>query len=95
MVNYSALIDEKAEFPDNSMCMLLRLLVKAGVKKVSLAGFDGYTADSINYYDEDKEYDFLKEKADYLNEYGKTFFKEMADKIKAEFVTDSHYEEKE
>lgn len=93
VVNYSALIDEKAEFPDNSMCMLLRLLVKAGVKKVSLAGFDGYTADSINYYDEDKEYDFLKEKADYLNNYGRTFFKEIADKTEVAFVTDSRYEE--
>ena len=93
VVNYSALIDEKAEFPDNSMCMLLRLLVKAGVKKVSLAGFDGYTADSINYYDEDKEYDFLKEKADYLNDYGRTFFKEIADKTEVAFVTDSRYEE--
>ena len=63
------------------------------MKKVSLAGFDGYTADSINYYDEDKEYDFLKEKADYLNDYGRTFFKEIADKTEVAFVTDSRYEE--
>ena len=34
VLNYSNLIDETQEFPDNSMMMLIRLLIKAGVKKM-------------------------------------------------------------
>ena len=93
MLNYSNLIDETQEFPDNSMMMLIRLLIKAGVKNVALAGFDGYTPDDVNYFDTNMEYSFIKEKADSLNESAKQFFKESDKNIHVSFVTKSHYEE--
>lgn len=92
VVNYSGYIDESAEFPDNSMCMLLRLLIKCGCREAALAGLDGYTADSVNYFDTDKEYGFLKDKADSLNRYARDFFAKIAGDIKIRFITPSEYE---
>lgn len=91
IINYSDVIDESAEFPDNSMCMLIRLLIRCGCKKVSLAGLDGYTADSVNYFDTDKEYSFLKEKAETLNNYAREFLHSIEDQLNIAFVTSSEY----
>ncbi len=90
-VNYSSLIDEKAEFPDNSMLMLLKLLKAAGVKNIVLAGFDGYTPDNVNYFDVNMEYSFVKEKADSLNAAVKNFLGGFDKDISVTFLTDSHY----
>lgn len=90
-VNYAGLIDESSEFPDNSMMMLIRLLMKLGTDQVALAGFDGYTADNVNFYDANMEYSFIKEKADSLNESGRQFFESVKDKISAQFITASNY----
>ena len=90
-VNYAQLIDETAEFPDNSMMMMIRLLLNVGVKKIALAGFDGYTADNVNFFDVNMEYSFVKAKADSLNESGRAFFESIKDQINILFITTSHY----
>ena len=90
-VNYAQLIDETAEFPDNSMMMMIRLLLNVGVKKIALAGFDGYTADNVNFFDVNMEYSFVKAKADSLNESGRAFFENIKDQINILFITTSHY----
>ncbi len=90
VVNYSGIIDKEAEFPDNSMCMLLRVLSRCGCKDVILAGLDGYTPDSVNYFDEDKEYSFLKDKAESLNDYAKDFLRNID--INVSFLTPSEYQ---
>jgi 4-hydroxy 2-oxovalerate aldolase len=91
VINYSSVIDEEAEFPDNSMCMLVRVLIKCGCRAVVLAGFDGYTPDNVNYFDIDKAYSFLSEKAESLNAYAKRFFEEVKDRIEVSFITPSEY----
>ena len=93
VLNYSNLIDESQEFPDNSMMMMIRLLMEIGVKEVALAGFDGYTPDDVNYFDANMEYSFVKEKADGLNESGRAFFQAVKDKLDVKFVTKSYYQE--
>ena len=95
VVNYRSLIDEGADVPDNSMVMLLKLLEKSGVSDCALAGFDGYTPDSINYFDTNMEYSYIKEKADSLNQYARDFFRTHKDKLKVTFVTKSFYQESE
>ena len=80
-------------FVDNSLVMLIKVLIDAGVKKVTLAGFDGYSEKSANYYRTEMEYDFVQSKAEYLNNYTKEFFRSVKDKIDIEFLTASHYEE--
>ncbi|MBR3355805.1 MAG: aldolase catalytic domain-containing protein [Oscillospiraceae bacterium] len=92
VINYSSVIDEGAEIPDNSMCMLIRTLIRCECKNVSLAGLDGYTPDNVNYFDIDKEYSFLKDKAESLNDYAKNFFNTIKSQIQVEFVTPSKYQ---
>lgn len=94
VINYSSVIDETAEFPDNSMCMLIRTLIRCGCKSAILAGFDGYTPDNVNYYDLDKAYSFLREKAESLNEYARIFLEEMSGQISIEFLTPSEYQKR-
>lgn len=91
VINYSSVIDETAEFPDNSMCMLIRTLIKCGCRKVALAGFDGYTPDTINHFDIDKAYSFLADKAESLNAYAVRFFEEVKEFIEVEFITPTYY----
>ena len=74
------------------MCMLIRLLIRCGCGRAALAGLDGYTPDSVNYFDVDKAYDFLSEKAELLNEYARRFFEGISDRIDITFVTPSEYE---
>lgn len=92
VVNYSALIDESAEFPDNSLVMLLKLLRHAGVQNVALAGFDGYTPDSITYFDANMAYSFVREKAETLNRYAREFLAGYIKDVRVTFVTPSQYE---
>jgi 4-hydroxy 2-oxovalerate aldolase len=90
-LNYSSLIDEKAEFPDNSLHMMIRLLNKLHCKKIFLAGFDGYSPDQINYFDRSMQYSFVKDKSDNLNKVGKDFITEMSKFIDILFITKSYY----
>lgn len=92
VINYSSVIDETAEFPDNSMCMLIRTLIRCGCKEIALSGLDGYTPDNVNYFDEEKAYSFLKEKACSLNEYARNFFRGISDCVKITFITPSEYQ---
>lgn len=51
-VNYSSYLSDVPEIADNPTLMMIRILMAAGIKKVSLAGFDGYSAVAAeNYYD--------------------------------------------
>ena len=92
MINYATAIDETARFPDNSMCMLIRTLIKCGCKKVTLAGLDGYTPDNVNYFDVTKSYSYLEDKANYMNNYVRKFLQEVADRIQVTFITASEYQ---
>ena len=94
VMNYSNLIDESAEFPDNSLCMLMRLLNEIGCREVALAGFDGYLPSDVNYFEREMEYSFVKAKADSLNAYAINFFKELRKKMEVKFVTNSFYDVK-
>ena len=49
---------------------------------------------SDNYYDVDKEYIFLKEKAASLNDYAIKFFNNIADRIQVLFLTPSKYQKR-
>lgn len=91
VLNYGSLIDESTEIIDNSLVMLLKAMMQIGVKKVSLAGFDGYSKRSDNYFNTSREYSFAKEKTSYLNGYVIDFLASSAGKIEVDFVTSSHY----
>lgn len=91
-IDYSKFIDVTFRIIDNSLLMLLRLLIKAGVKKVTLAGFDGYAPNhGQNYFDVAMEYIFTNEQAEELNEYARTSIKQMQKQIEVNFITKSYY----
>ena len=91
VLNFNTLMDSEAKIVDNSLVMLLKALIGLGCKKVILAGFDGYSSETSNYYNTSMEYDFAKNMAEYLNEYTNTFLKEIRDKMEVVFLTDSRY----
>jgi 4-hydroxy 2-oxovalerate aldolase len=90
-LNFSTLIDESSEFPDNSLHMILRLFIALKQKKVYLSGFDGYTPDSLNYFDRTMQYSFVKDKADKLNNLGIEFLGKASSQIDITFITNSLY----
>ena len=94
VLNYENLIDKQTEIIDNSLVMLLKAMIKLKVKTVYLAGFDGYSKRTDNYFDISREYSFAKKKASYLNSYVIDFLDTVKKKIAVNFITRSHYNEK-
>ncbi|MDO4935178.1 MAG: aldolase catalytic domain-containing protein [Phascolarctobacterium sp.] len=92
VVNYGELIDLNTEIVDNSLVMLLKLLIKLSIREAILAGFDGYSSKADNYFDVSREYSYVKEKSRYLNEYVSKFLLQNCQKLNVEFLTQSHYE---
>ena len=91
VLRYEDLIDTETEIIDNSLVMLLKAMLAMSVKKVHLAGFDGYSRNEDNYFDVSREYGFVKEKAEYLNGYVQNYLAAVKDRIETEFITRSHY----
>ncbi len=89
--NFSTLMDPEAKIVDNSLVMLLKALRNLGCKKVTLAGFDGYSSETSNYYNVEMEYDFAKNMADYLNDYTSRFLVGLCGIMDVIFLTDSRY----
>ena len=91
-LDYESLIEKDAVFKDNSLIMLLKALIKMGVKKVSLAGFDGYDeSKKTNFYLSKMEYDFLKTRGNEINDQMINFLKTIKENMEIEFITTSVY----
>ncbi len=91
VVNFSSYASKHAEIIDNSGLMLLRLLVAIGVRKVSVAGMDGYSVyQGKDYFDEDLEHDFSKE-AKLRNSLISEEIKELQRLIDIQFITPTYY----
>ena len=90
-VDYETLIDPDAVFPDNSMIMLIKLLARAKVRHIALAGFDGYSMTSDNYFLSKMEYDFAKRKGREINDYVNHVLPEIEKVTEIEFITTTCY----
>lgn len=95
VVDRAPLLDQKGSIKDNSFLMLLKLLKQLGIKKVSCAGFDGYSSKDDNYFNPMMEYSFLKEEAYQLNSYIKDVLNSEYKDIQIDFLTYSHYTEED
>ncbi len=92
-VDYSKLCDYNFDEPDNAGMMLIRLLLNAGLKKVYLAGFDGFSSsESSNYYTDKMASSISRDEADRKNLSIYTQIKTLCKKITIEFVTPSIYQ---
>lgn len=91
ILNFSTLMDSRAKIVDNSLVMLLKALIGLDCERVTLAGFDGYSRESSNYYNSSMEYDFAQNMADYLNDYTNSFLEGIRGTMEVVFLTDSRY----
>lgn len=90
--NYSSLLGE-GDASDNAGAMLIRVLKKAGVKKIYLAGFDGFDVDSLmNYavatYKKPLDYDTVNKKNTDISKQ----LKLALNGVDYEFITYTKYE---
>lgn len=93
MVNFASYSSESPEIMENSGIMCVNLLIHLGIKKVCLAGLDGYdTSNRGNYVNSGLEYDFSPEILELRNHLIREEFKKKQGKIQIEFLTKSIYE---
>lgn len=75
--------------------MLIKLLIRCGVKEVSLAGFDGFSEKAEeNYYDSELRLHMNEEDIMEKQERFKRQLEDMSKDIQSEFLTSSIYEVK-
>lgn len=93
VVNYSSYIEEEGAISDNSGIMMLNILKSAKVKKVALAGYDGFDDNCFNnYYDEKMIGSIDFEKMNDINRAIITYLKRNKDSLDVIFITPSLYE---
>ena len=88
-LNYSSLIDTRMTNVDNSLMLVLRLLIKLGVKEVQLAGFDGFTGADTDYYS--RTYKLHKDSPSRLNDSISADLRLLKEEIALTFITPTQY----
>ena len=91
VINFYSVAMENKDIIDNAGLMIIKLLIKIGVKEVILAGMDGYNpTNPYVYSDENTHYDFSKD-ATRRNELISKEIKELRKQINLKFLTKSLY----
>ena len=90
-INYSSYLVDDDIIADNAGLMLINVLVKAGVKSIRLAGFDGFVAGQRNYSSDVSFFEVDIERLNNLNKAISKYFKRMSSQMDIEFITDSLY----
>lgn len=99
VVNYHSLINRGYKYFENSTIMLLNLLKRIEVSKISLAGFDGFETDKkSNYADDSFQNDRHRSEFDNLNKEIESMLDEitemLAGKCEINFITPSRFEKR-
>ena len=92
-INYSSYLNSEQMIADNAGLMLLNFLCECGVKKVALAGFDGFNVSAENNFYNKKLYnnveaDMLLVKTEKIGEQ----IRRLKQKLDIFFVTQTYYE---
>lgn len=93
VLNYQSLLNANCVGSDNALLLIIAVLIKIGVAEVELAGFDGFSSVSENYYE--SEYSFAGND-DYIEENNNLTLagiSKLSKYIKINFLTDSLYKE--
>lgn len=92
-VNYASYLDDEIAISDNAGIMLLNILKSASVKKVMLAGFDGFYDNQLNNYYDDRMINIIDiEKMQEINCAISIFLKKIRKYMEVHFITPSLYE---
>ena len=89
-LNYLSYVDESS-IGDNVALILFRLFMKIGIKKISIAGFDGYSIKSQNYADVDLINIESINDITIKNQKIRHYLESIKDKLHINFVTKSIY----
>lgn len=92
-VNYASLVCKESEvIYDNPLVLLLNLLFKLGINKVTIAGFDGYDEKIENcYYKEYVPLLYDMSTVPYRNTEIKKYLKDISSKIQVTSLTETQY----
>lgn len=91
-VDYESLLNEYEGVRDNAGMMLIKLLIGLGVKKIFLAGLDGYSVDPTqNFADEAMRFFTQKNVFEAMNQGMNSALKEYSKSVEIEFVTTPKY----
>lgn len=94
--NYIDNLATEYENSDNSLLILLNILMKTNVEKVYLAGFDGLDFNvEKNYYNQELEYVIEREKIKKTNKLMKKYLNLYSKKIEINWLTKSNYQKEE
>lgn len=88
-LNYESLLNSSFICSDNSLLLILRLLINVGVKKVGLAGFDGLSGIGNNYIEKGLAFNNLN-----TNNYNKEMSRALSllsKEIEINFITPTLY----
>lgn len=90
--NFSSLINDNEFIRDNPVLMLLKILARMQIGKVYIAGFDGYSADSVNNYPEEYiQFLYCNDDVVLRNDACKKAIAAIGKDIELEFLTSSLY----
>lgn len=94
ILNYANWIDVDERTHDSSAVMAFKLLQTCGVKKIILAGFDGFSINiNENYYDPNLRHPVNAEQAERRNKYYKALIRRLYEGgIDIKFLTPSMYQ---
>lgn len=92
VINFSSLLGEGEVGNDNALLLCLRLMYRIGKRKVFLAGFDGFSDESRDYYDVSYSFAGSEELRVQSNERIKNGLKKVSDKMDIVFITPSIYQ---
>lgn len=91
-VNYASYLAENGNIADNPTLMIFRILIALGIKKVSVAGFDGYGASAEeNYFDKSLAMGSSLELKLKRNTLIESEIKKLQERIDIVFLTESKY----
>ncbi len=92
-INYATWTKWSGGNSDSALIIMLNVLKFVGVKKIALAGCDGFEPDvDCNYFDEKLKRPVTKEQAERRNARAKQFLNDIKDDMEIVFLTPSKYE---
>ena len=91
--NYQNLINVEYKNSDNALLLFLTVLNNIGIKRVYLAGFDGFTKDSPDYYDVSKSFAGNETYRVLTNDVTKNALSEINKSLETIFITKTLYKD--
>lgn len=92
VVNYSDYLNDEDVISDNAGLILINVLKDAGVKRLALAGYDGFRYSENNYFDEKMINSAQYEKQVQMNHAVIRYFKKIRKSMEIEFITPTIYD---